>query len=216
MGTKIGRAVIFGSAPCTDWSFLRGRVGDGDLVICADGGIQRARAAGLTPDAAVGDWDSGGTPQPGLACISLPPEKDMTDLQAAVDLAVERGCGQLLLCGCTGGPRLDHTASNLALLEYIADRGADGILLDPDNEVRLLGPGTLVLEGARAYHYFSLIPLDRQVTGVTLRGVKYPLNHATLTRGSTFSVSNEPLVRTVAITLESGRALLVRSQRTGE
>ena len=216
MGTKTGRAVIFGSAPCADWSFLRGRLGEGDLVICADGGIQRASEAGLTPDAAVGDWDSGGSPLPGVACISLPAEKDMTDLQAAVDLAIERGCGQLLLCSCTGGPRLDHTASNLTLLEYIADHGAEGLVLDEDNEVRLLGPGTLVLEEARTFHYLSLVPLDRQVTGVTLRGVKYPLNRAALTRGSTFSVSNEPVARTVAVTLETGRALLIRSQRVKE
>lgn len=215
MGTQITKAIIFGSVPCEDWSFLKRFHVEDALVICADGGIQGARAAGLAPDAAIGDWDSGGTPLPGVACISLPVEKDMTDLQAAVDLAVERGCGQLLLCGCTGGPRLDHTASNLALLEYIEEQGAEGIIADPDNEVRLLGPGTLVLDEARSFHYLSLIPLDREVTGVTLRGVKYPLDHAALTRGNTFTVSNEPVARTVAITLETGKALLIRSQYSG-
>ena len=42
------------------------------------------------------------------------------------------------------------------------------------------------------YRYLSLIPLDRTLTGVTLRGLKYPLTDARLTRGDTLSVSNEP------------------------
>ena len=214
MGTgKTERALIMGSAPCGDWGFLQGYLDGPILIIGADGGAEALRAAGLAPDVLIGDWDSGGAPASGAECHTLPAEKDLTDLQAAAELALARGCTELVLCGCTGGPRLDHTASNLTLLEYIADRGGEGIIADPDNEVRLLTPGTLVLEGARGFHYLSIVPLDRQVTGVTLRGVKYPLDHAVLTRGDTFSVSNEPAAARAAITLGEGRALLIRSQR---
>ena len=49
--------------------------------------------------------------------------------------------------------------------------------------------------------------------GVTLRGVKYPLTDFTLHRGSTRSISNEILPGQQAeITIEAGRALLIRSQ----
>lgn len=160
----------------------------------------------------IGDWDSGGAPEGDVPCITLPVEKDMTDLQAAVDQALELDYRELLLCGCTGG-RLDHTASNLVLLEWIADHGGRALLVDADNEVRLLDSGVLRLTNRPCYHYLSLVPLDRRVTGVTLRGLKYPLTDAVLTRGDTLSVSNEPLGDEVEICLSAGRALLIRSQR---
>lgn len=207
------RALLFGSVPCGDGAFLRPYLdGGGWTVFCADGGVRNARAAGLRPDYLIGDWDSGGAPEGDVPCITLPVEKDMTDLQAAVDQALELDYRELLLCGCTGG-RLDHTASNLVLLEWIADHGGRALLVDADNEVRLLDSGVLRLTNRPCYHYLSLVPLDRRVTGVTLRGLKYPLTDAVLTRGDTLSVSNEPLGDEVEICLSAGRALLTRSQR---
>ena len=118
----------------------------------------------------------------------------------------------MILTGCIGG-RLDHTASNLALLEWIAGRGGDALMLDGDNEVRFWGGGTLILPNRPAYRYLSLIPLDREIEGVTLRGVKYPLTEHRLFRGDTLSVSNEPTGEESMITVRSGRVLVVRSQR---
>ena len=213
MGTEMKRALLFGSVPCGDGAFLRPYLdGGGWTVFCADGGVRNARAAGLRPDYLIGDWDSGGAPEGDVPCITLPVEKDMTDLQAAVDQALELDYRELLLCGCTGG-RLDHTASNLVLLEWIADHGGRALLVDADNEVRLLDSGVLRLTNRPCYHYLSLVPLDRRVTGVTLRGLRYPLTDAVLTRGDTLSVSNEPLGDEVEICLSAGRALLIRSQR---
>lgn len=206
------QAVLFGAVPEEDWAFLRDYLDERFLVICADGGVQNACRAGLEPDLLVGDWDSGGAPREGVPTVSLPPEKDMTDLQAAVNLAIGRGCRDLLLCGCTGG-RMDHTASNLVLLEWIAEHGARAMLLDGDNEVRFHPGGTLLLPDVPAYRYLSIIPLDRTIEGVTLRGVKYPLNNAVLTRGDTLSVSNEPAGEVSEISIASGRVLVVRSGR---
>ncbi len=212
MGEEVRQALLFGAVPGTDWSFLRDYLREDCLVICADGGVQNARRAGLRPHLLVGDWDSGGAPQVGIPAVSLPPEKDLTDLQAAAELAIARGCGQLLLCGCAGG-RLDHTASNLVLLEWIAGRGAEALLLDGDNEVRFHPGGTLTLPAVPRYRYLSVIPLDRTIRGVTLRGVKYPLTDAELTRGDTLSVSNEPAGEPCVVSTVSGCVLVIRSQR---
>ncbi|WP_347563660.1 thiamine diphosphokinase [Pseudoflavonifractor sp. 524-17] len=206
--------IVFGSAPCGDWSFLSDYLKEPYQVFCADGGRHGAQAAGLRPDYLIGDWDSGGAPEKDIPSISLPPEKDMTDLQAALALALEKGCRKLILCGCMGGPRLDHTASNLMILEWLARRGGKGVIVDTDSEVRLLDSESFVLDGsAPRYHYFSLIPLDRMVSGIWLRGTKYPLQNALLTRGDTFSVSNEPTGDRTEITIGRGRVLLIRSQR---
>ena len=213
MGAEGKRAIIFGSMSCGDGAFLRTYLEAGEwVVICADGGLRSARDAGLRPDYQIGDWDSGGAPEPGVPCVTLPVEKDMTDLQAAAEQALGMGCRELLLCGCTGG-RLDHTASNLVLLEWIARRGGKAVMADGDNEVRFLGNGGLTMEDTPHYHYLSIIPLDKTVKGVTLRGVKYPLEGASITRGDTLTVSNEPAGPVMEISVEEGAVLVIRSQR---
>lgn len=213
MAAEMKQGLIIGAAPWKSGAFLKPYLEKGHwTVFCADGGYANACAAGLEPDFLIGDWDSGDRPELDVPCVTLPVEKDMTDLQAAMDQALSMGISRLLLCGCTGG-RLDHTASNLLLLEWLADRGGDGMIVDEDNEVRLLSPGTFRIEDEPHYHYLSLIPLDRKVSGVTLKGMKYPLQQAELVRGDTLSVSNEPGQQMMEITISHGRALLIRSQR---
>lgn len=213
MAAERTHGLIVGAAPWRDGRFLRPYLdGAAWTVFCADGGYANAVSAGLQPDFLIGDWDSGERPALDVPCVTLPAEKDVTDLQAAMDQALSMGITELLLCGCTGG-RLDHTASNLLLLEWLAERGGSGMIVDEDNEVRLLCPGVYQVADLPRYHYLSLIPLDRKVTGVTLRGTKYPLDRADLTRGDTLSISNEPAAPAAEITIASGRALLIRSQR---
>ena len=214
MAAEGTHGLIIGAVPWRDGGFLRPYLARGSwTVFCADGGYANARSAGLAPDLLIGDWDSGQRPELDVPCVTLPAEKDVTDLQAAMDQALSMGIRDLLLCGCTGGQRLDHTASNLLLLEWLADRGGRGMLADEDNEVRLLEPGHHLIENLPRYHYLSLVPLDRTLTGVTLRGTKYPLEGAELTRGDTLSISNEPAGPAAEIAIGSGRALLIRSQR---
>lgn len=205
--------LIIGAAPWQDGRFLTPYLAGKDwMVFCADGGYANAKAAGLEPDFLIGDWDSGEKPALDVPCVTLPVEKDMTDLQAAMYEALSMGVMELLLCGCTGG-RLDHTVSNLLLLEWLAERGGQGMVVDEDNEVRLLTPGVYRLEDRPHYHYLSLVPLDHKISGVTLKGTKYPLERAELSRGDTISISNEPKNPVLEITIGSGRALLIRSQK---
>ena len=168
MAAERTHGLIVGAAPWRDGRFLRPYLdGAAWTVFCADGGYANAVSAGLQPDFLIGDWDSGERPALDVPCVTLPAEKDVTDLQAAMDQALSMGITELLLCGCTGG-RLDHTASNLLLLEWLAERGGSGMIVDEDNEVRLLCPGVYQVADLPRYHYLSLIPLDRKVTGVTL------------------------------------------------
>ena len=207
------RGLIVGAAPWGGGRFLRPYLEQGRwMIFCADGGYANAVSSGLNPDFLIGDWDSGRRPELDVPCLTLPAEKDLTDLQAAMEQALALGITDLLLCACTGG-RLDHTASNLLLLEWLADRGGRGMIVDEDNEARLLEPGVFRVENVPRYHYLSLVPLDRRVTGVTLRGTRYPLEGAELKRGDTLSVSNEFAGPSAEISVEAGRALLIRSQR---
>lgn len=208
---QVHRAIIIGAAPDRE---LPGAVVlpvQDSYIICADGGRAVAERLGLQPHWYVGDNDSGGSPE-GLPATLLPSEKDVSDLEMGVEQAIAAGCREILMIGCTGG-RADHYLANLGLLEQLHDRGCEGRILDRWNEIRFLGPGQHRIENIPRYHYLGLIPLDAEIWDVTLRGVKYPLSHFTLHRGSTRSISNEILPgQTAEITIGSGRVLLIRSQ----
>lgn len=205
-------ALIFGACPCSDWGFLQEICPDPDLVIAADGGIHQARAAGYEPDFLVGDWDSGGAPEEGIPSWSLPAEKDLTDLQAALELCLERGVRKAVLTACLGG-RLDQTMANLGLLEWFSDRGGEALALEPGNEARFWDGRELFLPREERYRFVSIIPLDGTVTGVTLEGVKYPLKEATIHRGDTLTISNEITAPQAHFRAKKGRMLVIRSQK---
>lgn len=206
------QAVIIGAAPCTGLEYLRPYLTGEELILCADGGETTALRAGLIPDAYVGDNDSGGTGT-GKSVLLLPREKDFTDSEAALYRAVELGYRRILLCGCTGG-RMDHGLANLYLLERACELGAEALLLDEDNEVRFVGPGTYEIRNAPRYQYLSLLPLDERLTGVSMRGVRYCVEDCSFLRTRTLGVSNEILDgKTARITIGSGRGLLIRSNR---
>lgn len=211
MGDKmIARAVIIGSAPWKSEENLRRYPLEGAYIIAADGGRIRAEQMELSIDWYVGDGDSGGFPA-GLPSEILPAEKDVTDLEAAVQYALERNAHTIVLWGVSGG-RADHHLANLQLLEQISEQGSQGIFLDERNEVRYLRPGRYRISNEPRYRYLGIIPLDARLTGVSIDGVKYPLTDATVLRGTTLTVSNEILPGcTAELTIDTGAALLVRS-----
>lgn len=204
------RAIIFGSAPVSDWSFLNRWLTPDSVVICADGGLLAAQRLGLEPDWYVGDNDSGGSVGRCPADV-LPSEKDVTDLDMAVSRAIREGCGQIVLCGCTGG-RQDHHLSAIGQLERIHRAGAEGVLVNECNEIRLLYPGVHTIKAQDEFQYFGLVPLDAHLTGVTITGAKYEVSDQTFCRWESLGVSNQPLPgRDCVIRVGSGVGLLILS-----
>lgn len=208
MGAEI--ALIFGSIPCISWTFLaplRGKA----AVFCADGGVLCARAAGFAPDVYIGDGDSGGTPPEGAEAVLLPPEKDLTDLQAAYQCARDRGYRRMALTACTGG-RQDHHLSNLLLLETAWREGVAVSVLDPWNEIFYTDGGELEIPHGD-FRYFSIVPADRTLQDVRITGAKYPLDAPLVRRGDSLTVSNETVDGPARIRIGSGAAWIVRSER---
>lgn len=199
--------VVVGSSPEVYWD---GRVVP-DMVLCADGGLHTAFRLGLKPDVWIGDADSS-VPVPGVKAVALPKEKDYTDTEACLRYGLNHGMGDFILIGCTGG-RLDHFLGNVNLLEFLAERGARGVIINDDNEISFY-VSPVEFPSPHHYRYVSILPLDRELSGVSIHGVKYPLREAVLERASSYSVSNEPLpLETVRISIERGSAVIVRSER---
>lgn len=182
-----------------------------DIRIAADSGYLTARALGDRVDLLVGDLDSlpaADIPE-GVELIRVPAEKDDTDTQLAVELAIERGAEELVIIGGLGG-RLDHTLSNIAILEDLSARGVYAVMTDGRDRVRFLRSSSALI-GRSEHKYLSLIAADERVRGVSIEGVRYPLKNATLTRRRQYAVSNEIVGNCALISVRRGGIFIIES-----
>lgn len=190
-----------------------------DVVIAADGGTNLLAKAGRRPDVVIGDMD-GVTAETqrdleraGIEIERYPTEKAQTDGELALDAAVKRGADEVLIVGAFGGPRLDHMAGNLMLLAHEDFAAIDVALVTERSTFRsLLGPGTLELEGA-AGDWVTLEPLSDRARGIATDGLRYPLRHEELRRGSTRGVSNELTASRGSVEVGDGLLLVIVTTR---
>lgn len=182
-----------------------------DYIIAADGGQNRAREFGLQPDCVIGDFDST-TLNEDFDCIYItyPAEKDLTDTEAALTHALEKGCRNVILLGGMGG-RLDHTMGNIGLLDKYYNSFDHMEFIDGKNRMELLKDSGRTLKRDARYKYFGLVSLNAEASGIDIRGAKYELTGASLERASTLGVSNEFSEDTVEICVREGTLLIVRS-----
>ena len=188
------------------------------MCIAADSGIDHARRLGITPDVVVGDLDS--VSADGLAWAEqteavihrYPSEKDQTDLELAMEYAVEAEPTRIVVAGIGGG-RFDHLLANFAVL---ADRRYAGPHIDGlvgtalvsvvHDDRQLLGEvGELI----------SLLAVGGRAEGVATTGLRYRLAGETLRAGSSRGVSNVFAARRATVSLVEGTLLAIQPDRLG-
>ena len=183
-----------------------------DLCIAADSGYHTAKALGERIDLLLGDFDSiGSLPRDEkLEIQQVPTEKDYTDTQLAVEIAIDRGADEIIVIGGLTG-RLDHTLSTLAILEDIHARGLHGYITDGQSRAHYIrSSSTLVARSP--YKYLSLLAADEVVKGVDIEGCKYPLKRATIRRRMQFAVSNEITGNVAFIAVKKGGVYIIESR----
>ncbi len=153
----------------------------------ADAGYLHANRLGLSPRRILGDFDSAKKPDVDGIMI-YPSEKDQTDSELALELAVQDGYREVWMIAPFGG-RLDHTVANLCLLEAAAEKKIDLKLYDGENLAFLMQNGRWEL--SPHYRYISFFPWKNDAE-ISLSGFKYPLDHYNLKIKQPVGVSNEP------------------------
>lgn len=207
------RAVVFVNGVVHDYATLAQWVKPGDFLIGADGGTAHILALGLTPHAVVGDLDSidpamvADLRARGVRVEQHPVAKDQTDLELAIDCGLAAGAEEILLVGALGG-RVDQTLANLLILAQ-RDWPAPLRLVEENQVAQLLRGGQTLSVPAPVGATVSAIPLSPQVTGITYRGLEYPLENATLAMGSTRGVSNVVAHAPAQISIATGLLLVV-------
>jgi thiamine pyrophosphokinase len=211
-----------GAAGLTAAVFLNGRYEDEawdrrlaelvDLLVAADGGARRLRELGLWPDVLVGDLDSldpeaaAALTGAGVPLVRHPVRKDFTDGELAVDEALARGAGCVLLAGALGD--LDHELGHLAVLRRLTGRGVRARLVAPRLLVAVLvAPVRACLSGAAGARV-SLAALSGDAV-LSLRGLSYPLDRHTLRADGCLGLGNEAIADETIVEVHSGAAALL-------
>ena len=211
--------VVLDGDPLGSDTWLAGLAKSADLIIAADGGATRLPKAARHADLVVGDMDALADDRlrelerAGATLERHPTEKAETDGELALDAAVKRGADEIVVVGAFGGTRLDHMLGNLMLLAHEDFAAIDVSLVTEHATFRsLLGPGILELEGAPG-DWVTLEPLSEVARGVATDGLRYPLRHEDLVRGSTRGVSNELTERRGSVEVGDGLLLVATVTR---
>ncbi|MDZ5711677.1 thiamine diphosphokinase [Jeotgalibacillus haloalkalitolerans] len=141
-----------------------------------------------------------------------PPEKDMTDMEIALNWALKQD-QPVRVIGVTGG-RLDHFFGNIQLLlsQQALEHPYTIVIEDEKNLISCHFPGRFRAEKNELYPYLSFIPFTTNVKGLTLSGVKYPLSRRHITYGMTLTLSNEIVDDFASISFEDGILMMIRSR----
>lgn len=203
------KAFIFTGGDILPENITEHPTGD-DLCIAADSGYKNAKLLGERVDIFIGDRDSYSEDLPsGIEIIALKPEKDLTDTQAAVEVALERGADDIVIVGGLSG-RLDHTMSNLGILADAKERGFYACAVDGANRVRYIKNDSILIARS-GYRYLSLICVGDIAKGVEAQGVKYPLKNAKLKGELQYAVSNEIEGNCAFVSVKKGALLIIES-----
>lgn len=207
--------LIIGSGSNIDIDIFEFENSNIEYVICADGGLEKAENLKLIPDIIIGDLDSVNKLvlkkylDMNIELIKYPAEKNNTDMELAIEYALEKGFKDIILIGATGS-RLDHTFANILLIESYYKKGIKLKIIDNNNIIQLI-TNNMEIQNKRDY-FVSIVPITEFIEGLTLKGFKYPLNNVIVNRGSTLCISNQIVSEKGIITLNKGTALLFISK----
>ena len=200
--------------------FVTKVVGQGryDRILAADSGMNALYAAAVTPDIIIGDFDSADKKilaffqqNKEIDFCTLNPEKDDTDTEFAIRESIRRGADSITIIGGTG-TRLDHVLGNISLLGIGLEEGVRMELLDAHNRICMIDHSVTLKKKEQYGNYLSLIPNNGNVTGVTLKGLKYPLHDYTMGGFNSLGISNEIVDDEASIELTSGQLLVIESR----
>jgi thiamine pyrophosphokinase len=203
------RVLLFADGEMPSRALLHELAAVADFVVAADGGAAKALSAEIRPAAVVGDLDS----LPESVRDLLPasafhraPSPDSTDLQKAIEFALERGATEIDIV-CAGGGRADHAIANLSVLPLYRGRGKLRIL-DDLFDVELV-EGRAVIDAPRGT-VISLVAIGT-CEGVTTQGLRWDLSDYRLTF-SPYGVHNEVATPPAEVSVRAGDLLLFRGR----
>lgn len=186
-------------------------------IVGVDSGVKLLYKHQIVPDYIVGDFDSLDEEivrfyqdETDVPIRKFNPEKDATDTEIAVRLAMAIGGKKLIILGATGA-RIDHLWANIQTLYIAHQAGVEAEILDIYNRITII-EGRTELKKEEAYGpYFSVFTINGPIEHFFITGAKYPLTDHTLEPYGSLCVSNE-FIEDVTITFPKGDVILMETK----
>lgn len=186
------------------------------MIIAADNGARYCLDHGILPDVVIGDMDSLSKHMlqelevAETVIIKHPANKDETDLELALDYALEHNASHITLLGGLGG-RWDMSLSNIFLLSHQKYRQVAISIIGHDNVMHIINPSNPAKLVGRAGDTVSLLPLTPIAEGVSTGNLRFALQNESLYAASSRGVSNSLLAAEGEVMLGDGVLLCVHS-----
>ena len=172
---------------------------------------------GITPDLAVGDFDSVSQQEFELVqrkakeVLRAQPEKDDTDLELAVAATFERYPDANVTIFAAFGGRMDHTLANVFLPSNpkIAPYMERLALQDEQNLLTYRPAGKHLIDPIEGMAYVAFMPT--QDIALTIEGAKYPLNEKNFFFKKVYA-SNEFIGKPISLSFDSGYVVIMYSK----
>ena len=176
-----------------------------EVIIGVEKGAYMLAKNRIAMDRAVGDFDSVTKEEKELiakyaeAVALYPEEKDKTDTELAVDMALSYNPEKIIIYGGIGA-RIDHTYANMLLLKK-----GNIVQIDESHKVYVLHPGKYSIENH--YKYISFFALE-DVKKIALTGFNYPLEKELLNTFDPLCISNQG---SGTVSFEKGLLLVIEA-----
>lgn len=210
----MSRCVIVGAGEIKCYNKVREIIKDDDFIISADGGYEHLKNVAITPNLAIGDFDSLKYTPDDTETMVLNKEKDVTDTFFATELAIKKGFTNIVYLGMLGG-RLDHTLANIQTLNYLLDNNVTGHIYSSDTYITAIRNSSITLLPQKN-KYFSIFSMGDVSEGVFIKNAKYKLDNYTLKNNYPIGVSNEFTDETTYIEVKKGTIILVITQKNND
>lgn len=206
-------ALLVANAPLKWLPRLAALAASADPLLAADGGANHLARLGLRPIAVVGDLDSISDETRawlGEDCMIHRPDQDRTDLDKALEYAIEEiGVTGLTVLAALGG-RSDHDLANLGLLCRLAM--AERLVFENADHriVAVSGDASLAATPGESWSFWTFDPAVR----VTVAGVRWPIENAAIDVGGHPSISNEATSSEIRIRTTGGAVIVYRQVKS--
>ena len=211
----MNKAIIVGASPDA-WIDHKAIIDSNAIIIGVDRGALTLLQQEITPDIALGDFDSITQEEYLLLTNNCPkimklkPEKDETDTEVAITHLSSLGITDIDIYGGLGG-RVDHTIANIRLVLKFIKKGISISLINETNQLKILTAGAYEFK-AKNYPYLSFFAIEENVMGLSLLGVKYPLVSYQLKQDDVRCISNEIIDKRFKISFHQGYLLMINSR----
>jgi thiamine pyrophosphokinase len=208
--------VVFSGGSFTNGKVVKKTLARFDKTIAVDSGASHCLKLNLVPDYMIGDFDSIDKKtlkffgEKGSRIVPLSSEKDQTDTEKALDLALKMGASTITILAGIAGTRTDHLIGNILLLGKNKYKKVQIKFADGDQEIHIANnhiqidgkPGDLV----------SFIPLFNSVTKMHSSGLKYNLSSYKLSIQGNHGISNELTAKRAKAVFKNKTLLVIHTR----